>query len=867
MTFYRALLLLYPAAFRAEYGEELSKLFAMRMIDASNPLSRFVLLFETILDVLLTAMQTHWDILQQDIRYTLRTLRLSPGFTITAILVAALGVGATTAAYTITDYVLVRPLPFPESDRLVRVSEDMSPGNYKDMEPSPANYRDWKRMNKCFSATAAWYPLSVGMVGVGEPEQIEGASVTSDLFPMLGAQPYIGRLLTSDDDRPGAPGAVILSYGLWQQRFGADSNVLGRKIPLAGEPYVVIGVMNKNFVYPNRNARLWRAARFVNSDFEDRNDNYLAVVAKLRPGVSIEQARSEMAVISERLRREYPKDNEHVGVTINPLRGEISARVRLMLIALLGSSLCVLLIACTNLANLLLARALVRQKEVTVRSALGAGRERLIRQLLTESLILALGGGLLGIFLAAGTVPVFSKLVPISLPFAGNPSLDMRVMGFALALTVLTGICFGAIPAARASGANSAGLQEASRQAIGRRKERLRSTLVVAEIALSFVLLVGCGLFIRALWKLQQADPGFRAQNVLTLRTSLLRKQYESTARRVRFYTNVLSKIRQLPGVTSAGYTSFLPIVLQGGIFPVSIASIAGQPPNRDRAFHQASLRFITPGYLETMAIPLLRGRVLRESDTDKTQHVALVSESFAREYWPYADPIGHAFDFGLATRTVVGVVGNVRVRGLERLSEPQVYLPYKQVPDGALVWYAPKDLAIRSTIHSENLLPAVRRIIAEADPQQPISDVQTLSQILDAETAPRLIQVRVLAGFAIIAVFLAGIGIHGLLSFTVSHRFQEIGVRIAIGARVIDILMMILRESALIAAAGLLAGTVLAYGASRALESLLVGVQADDVPTYSAGAALAVLMVLAGSFVPALRAARVDPLIAIRTE
>jgi predicted permease len=865
MGIYRVLLLLYPAAFRAEYGSELSSLFARRLRDCASPFEVVLLWMEAVADVGLTAAQTHWDILSQDLHYTLRTLRRSPGFTTTAIVVAALGIGATTAAYTITDHVLLRPLPFPESNRIVKLWEDMSPGNYKEMEPSPANYRDWKQMSKSFSAMAASRGISVGLVGSGEPVQVEGAAVTADLLPMLGAQPILGRIFTSSDDKPGAAGTVILGYGIWVERFASDPAVLGKRILLDGAPFVVIGVMNRDFGYQLHGTQIWTAMRFTNDDFSDRNNNYLHVLAKLAPRVSIEQARSEMRMISERLRREYPKDNQHVGVTINRLRDEISERSRLMLMALLGASFCVLLIACTNLANILLARALVRRKELDLRKALGAGRERLVRQILTESLLLALAGGVAGVVLAAGAVPLFSKLVPDSMPIAGAPSIDSRVLIFALLITTLTGICFGVIPSARVAGdASTSGLQEGARQGFGGRNQHIRSILVVAEVAICFTLLICSGLLIRALLQLERVNPGFRPENVLTMRTALAMPKYESTARRTQFYTRVLSKIRQVPGVTSAGYTSFLPVVLKGGIWPVTVA---GQEKNSDRAFHVASLRFITPGYFETMNVPLLRGRTVSESDTDKTQFVAVVSESFVRQYWPGQDPLGRQFDFGLAMRRVVGVVRDVRVRGLERSSEPQVYLPYKQVPDGALEWYAPKDLAVRYRAESVDLFPIVRRIIAEADPEEPISDVQTLEHVLETDTAPRLLQARVLGGFACIAFVLAGFGIHGLLSFAVSNRLQEIGVRIALGARSGDILGMVLREGALLAVVGTLLGIAFAYGAGRTLESLLAGIRADDLPTYTAGIALVLGMTVAGCFWPAFRALRVDPMTALRAE
>jgi predicted permease len=867
MTFYRALLLLYPSSFRGQYGQELSSIFAHRLKSASNPFAWLLLWMEALLDVFVNAVRTHLDLLHQDVRYTLRAVRRAPGFAATVVLVAALGVGATTAAYTIIDHVLIRPLPFPDPQRLVNVWEDMTPGSYNEMEPSPANYRDWKQMSKSFSAMGAVRDLSLSMVGVGDPEQVIGAAMTADLFPMLGARTVLGRVLTAQDDTPTATRTVMLSYGFWQKRFASDPGVIGRRILLEGDPYVVVGVMAPNFNFPLRTAQIWTAMRFENRDFEDRNNNYLDVVARLAPGVSIDQARSEMRIISERLKRQYPKDNEHVAVNLVPLRDDgINSRARVMLMALLGASFCVLLIACANVAGLLLARALVRRREIAVRNALGAGRERLVRQMLTENLLLALCGGALGVLIASLAVPLFAKLIPTWLPIAATPSVDSRVLLFALLLTLATGICFGVLPAARAaSGITVTALQEGSRQGVGGRRERLRGMLVMAETAISLVLLVSSGLLIRALWQVEQTNPGFRTENVLTLETALPEPKYDSTARRVEFYTHVLSGVRALPGVTAAGYISFMPMGgLTGGIWPVTLP---GQPPNTDRAFHQASLRFATPGFFEALRIPVLRGRGVSESDTGSSQYVAVVSESFARQFWPNQDPLGRQFHFGLADRTVVGVAGDVRVRGLERPSEPQVYLPYKQVKDGNIIWYAPKDLAIRCTVGMENLLPAVRRIIAEADPQQPISDVRMLSELVDDQTAPRRIQVRVLGGFALIAIFLAGIGIHGLLSFTVANRSQEIGVRMAVGAQAGDILAMVLRESAWLAMAGTAVGVALAWAAGRALQSVLVGVQPLDLATWATAIVLVVCMTLAGSFVPALRAVRVDPLSAIRAE
>jgi predicted permease len=773
--------------------------------------------------------------------------------------VAALGIGAATAAYTITDHVLLKPLPFPEQNRLLKIWEDMSPGGYDRMEPSPANYRDWKRMSHAFEAMAASRPLEMSLVGVGRPEYLKGSSVTADLLPMLGVQPYLGRIFAPADDTPGAEATVLLGYAFWKQRFGGQDNVVGRRILLDGAPYTVLGVLQKDFSYPTRDLQIWTAMRFANRDFEDRNNNYLNVLGKLRAGVTIAQARAEMAAISQRLRHEYPKDNEHVGVSLLRLRDEISERSRLMINALLGAALCVLLIACTNLANVQLARALVRRPEVDLRKALGAGRDRLVRQMMTENSVIALAGGLFGVLLATGAMPLFVKLVPTSLPIAEMPSIDWRVLVFASAMTILTAILFGVLPAVRAAGQREIVVRRVSR------KEVLRSSLVVAEIAICFALLICSGLLIRALWTLQKEDPGFKVDHLLTMRTALPTPKYASSAKRIEFYDLVLADIRQLPGVKAAAYTSFLPIVVQGGIWPVSLP---GQPVRVDRTFDAASLRFITPDYCKAMGVPLLQGRNLSQADGPTSLIVALVSESFVHRYYPHDNPIGRQFTFGFLTRTIVGVVGNVRVRGLERTSEPQVYLPYRQqTPDGYLPWYAPKDLAIRYSGSGTGLVSQVRRIIAAADPEQPVSDIQTASEIIEGETASRTTQVWALVSFAAVAVLLAGFGIYGLLSFTVSSRLREISVRMAVGAKAWDILRMVLGGSLRLALLGSLAGIILGYASGRSLESLLAGVHAGDFITYGVGGALVISMTLLGSFVPAFRAVHVDPVIALRSE
>lgn len=862
MRFYRALLHLYPASFRGEYAEEMCAIFARRRREASGAFGAPALWLETILEIIGNAAAAHRDILRQDLRYAARTLARTPGFMITAILVVALGVGANTASFSLADHVLVRPLPFPDADRLVKLWERVP--QYSRMELSPANYRDWRRMSASFEDMSAFNSFdSVNLAGAGEPERIEDCTATASLFPLLRAQPLIGRLFTEADEREGAPRTLILGYALWQARFGRDSGVLGRKVLLDNAPYTVIGVMPRDFYFPSRDTELWRPAQFRPQDFEERDNNYLQVLAKLKRGVSIEAARSEMNLIAARLERQFPKENLHVRANVIRLRDELSQQSRLLLIALCGAAACVLLITCANLANLLLARSLARRRELAVRTALGAGRERLTRQLVTESLVLALMGGALGVLAAVAALPLLARLVPNALPVAETPAVDLRVLGFAGLITVVTGLIFGVIPGLRfSSGVDLSALREGSRTG-GGRKARLRSALVIAEVAVSVVLLISAGLLMRALWKIRGIDPGFRSDGVLTMRTELPFPGYEKTARRAGFYSRVLSGIRTLPGVSDAAYISGLPMVWRGGIWKVAI----GGKTDESAASYTASMRFVTPGFFAALRIPLLAGRDVSESDTVQRSFVAVVSDSFARRYWPGENPLGRHFQFALHDREVVGVVGHVRVRGLERESEPQVYLPYKQVEDGWFIGYTPKDLVIRSSMPAAPLAPEVRRIIRAADPGQPISNVRMLADIVQAETAPRSDQLRVLGAFAAIAFLLAGIGIHGVLSFAVSQRAPEIGIRIALGAQSSRILAMVLRQGIFLAVAGVLPGLAMAWAAGRMLRTLLAGVEPGDAATFLAAASLCLWMTLAGSLLPALRAVRVDPVSAIRAE
>jgi predicted permease len=864
MKLYRALLLLYPKSFRGDYGPEMDAIFGRRRKNARGS-SRAGLWLEAIVDVFSNAPAVHWEILKQDVGDAVRSIVRLPMFSATVMLVAALGIGATTAAFTVADHVLVRPLPFPGSDRLVKVWQTANARGYGRFEISPGNFRDWKAQATSFEQLAAYNAsYSANLIDGGDPLRLNGALVTGDLFGVLQSQAAIGRTIGPDDDQETAPRTVVLSDALWRNRFNADANVLGRTIILDDAPRTVIGVMPPSFQFPTRTITFWAPFQFAPGDYADRTNVYLYGIARLKDGVRIEHARSEMTTIAENLARAYPDSNRLVGATVIALRDELSQQSRLLLWGVVAASVGVLLIACVNLANLLLARALSRKRELAVRAALGAGRDRLVRQLFTESMLLSALGGGAGIALALAVVPLIARLVPTTLPIADTPGVDGRMLAVAALATLATAIGFGVIPAMRAGRhADATALGEGPRAGSSRRTERLRAALVIVEVTASVVLLVCSGLLARALWKVQQTDPGFKTDGVLTLRTTLPLPKYDPTNRKLQFYNQVLSDVRALPGVSNAAYISFLPMIWKGGVWGVTID---GQP-NEASATSTVLLRIATPGFFDTLGIPLELGRDFSDSDTVNSSLSAVVSESFVRKHWDGRNPIGRQFSLAGRQWTVVGVAGDIKLRGLERETEPQVYLSPAQIPDGNMPYYNPKDLAVKTSLPAGTLVPAIRQIIKRADPQQPISDVQPLSDVLTNETAPRRVQVRVLGAFAAIAFLLAGIGLHGLLAFNVSAQARDIGVRMALGAEKRSIIMMVLRYGLTLAGIGVILGGGLAYAAGRTLQALLAGVSPTDTATFAAAVTLSLLMTLAGSLLPALRAVRVDPITVIRSE
>lgn len=809
------------------------------------------------------AIRGQLDTLWQDLIWTQRSLRRSPTFALTAIVVAAIGIGANTAAFTLLDHVLLRPLPFPNSEQLVVLYQtQLTRGNARTVT-SPANFLDWQAMSKSFETMGGYTTASVNLSGQGEPQRLEGIAMGAEVLKVLNVAPAVGRNFTNEDMDPGAANVVLLSDNLASALFGNAPNALNRGILLDNTPYAVIGVMPGGFSFPTRETQLWLPLQFNQQGRQNRTGLFISVVGRLRPGVSVDQARAEMGLIGQQLESTYPKENGSMGATAVGMQEVISPQSRTLVIAVFAAALCVILITCTNLANLLFARFLSRRQEIATRIAIGAGRERLLRQLLTENSVLAIIGGGLGLLLGWIATPALAQLVPEALPITGLPQMNLRVFGFAALLTLLTCIAFGVGPAFRAARQIDLNALRA-KTSVARRSDRLRQALVLAEVACTVVLLIGAGLMAKALWRVQSVDPGFRAPNVLTMRTTLPLPKYGNVEPRTQFYSRVLTKVRALPGVTSASYISFLPMVFRGGIFPVTAPGTAA---DTQQTAVQTSIRFVTQDFFTTLSIPMRQGRDISDRDTGEAPSVTVISESLARRLWPNESPIGKQINVAFADRTVIGVVGDISVRGLERTSEPQVYLSSQQVADGALPFFSPKDLVVRTNGNVTSLAPAIRAIVHEVDPDQPVSSVRTLEDVLRSETETRRSQLNVLGTFAVIAFLLAAIGIYGLMSFTVSNRTQEVGVRLALGAQPRNILTMFLRRGLVLGIAGIVIGVPLAYLAARAMAAILFGVKPGDPLIYAGSSLLAMAMALAGSFWPALRAANVDPAVSIRNE
>ena len=693
--------------------------------------------------------------LWSDLRYGLRLLRHAPGFTAVAVGALALGIGANTAIFSTVDAVLLRPLPFADPDRVVMVWEDNSAASFPRNTPASGNFVDWKQRNRVFTDMAATRGASANLTADGPPEQVVGRATTANFFDVLGVKPAAGRAFTEDEDRTGAPVAVI-SYALWQRRYAGGPGVLNREILINGLKFTITGVMPREFAFRNREMDFWIPMHFAPADLVRRGSHNLNVVARLRPGVSVAQARQDMSAIARQLAAEYPDDNRDIGAAVIPMREDTVGNTRVELLVLMAAAGCVLLIACANLAGLLLVRGLGRRREMAVRSALGASRARLVTQMIAEGALVALAGGVLGLLLAPVGMKVLAALVPTALPASVAPAIDARVLGFALLLSLLTGIGFSIVPAWQASRVSmNDWLKRGGRGGIGGAAAGTRDALVVLEVAAALVLMVGAGLMLQTVARLRAIDIGFRPGHLLTLRTTLPRTRYLDPEKRIAFYHRVLQAVRALPGVESVGYGSTLPFRSQGNTQGYRVEGrdrVPGDPGD-------ALLRVSSGDYLQTLGVRLVEGRLLQTSDTDQTANVVVINQTLARLYFPNQSPLGHR----IATtarqpvwRTIVGVVRDVHERGYELAMKAGVYIPFEQYQD---TWALPESLLVRTTGDPASLTSAVRRVIAETDPEQPVAAVATMDEIVARDVADRRQQMTLLTAFAALALLLASLG------------------------------------------------------------------------------------------------------------
>ena len=798
----------------------------------------------------------------QDLRYGLRMLRKSPAFTIVAVIALALGIASTTAIFSVVDEVLLHPLPYPGSGRIVCVSQKLR-SNGAEASVSPANYLDWAAQNHVFSHMAASRGFQGSLTGGERPERVRFTVVSENFFSLFGVNPLLGRGLLAADEKAGNDHVVVLSYGLWKSRFGSDRGLVGRNITLNGEPYTVVGVMPANFA-PDDYGELWMSSRWdvppypFTPDKDPRSlrdSNYFDAWARLKPEVTLAQASAEMDAIARELEKRYPEANTDIGINVVGMQDNFVSDIRPTLLLLVAAVVLVLLIGCANVANLLLARATDRAKEVSIRSALGASRLRLVRQLLTESILLALVGGALGVLLAAWAVPALLALSPPDISDFKHIGLNLEVLGFSIAVSVFSGILFGLAPAFHASRENLSGsLKEGERGSTSSRG-RTRSALVVAEVGLSLVLLISAGLIVKSFVRLMNVDPGFDPDRLLVFSVGL--PPSATTAQQDAFYQQVQDRIEAVPGVQSVGAVSRLP--LSGGNSGRSF-----KIPGSDQAY-DTDIRVSTPSYFHAMAIPLLKGRSFTEQDAQGSVEVAVVNETFARTVFPGQDPIGkYILDFGPAKDKlqIVGVIGNVRHEALETDPRPEVYLPFGQGH-----WPSVFMVVRSKTSDPLALTSGVQNAVWSVNKDVPLSNLRTMQGVIARSVVQRRFTTLLLAIFAGLAMLLAAVGLYGVMSYTVSQRTHEIGIRMALGAQKADVLKLVVRQGMSLVALGVVLGVVAAVAATRLMSGLLFGVSATDPAVFGGIAALLASVALAANYVPARRATKVDPMVALRYE
>jgi predicted permease len=810
----------------------------------------------------ISLLETAW----QDLKYAARVLRKSPAFTLFAVVILALGIAANTAIFSIADAVLLRPLPYRDAGRLVMVWEDASTYGFPENTPAPGNFSDWKARNHVFEDTAALAFDTLNLTGDGAPEQLNGISVSANLFSVLGASPTLGRDFQLEDNELGAARVAILSHGLWLRRFGANPGIIGRELLLDDRKYTVVGVMPSEFLFPDRATEIWVPWQFTKEKLADHGSHFLNVVARLKPGVSLQSANAELATIAKQIEREHPDDNAKVGAFAVPLREHFAGDNRLAILVLAGAVCFVLLIACANVASLLLARATGKRRELAMRLTLGASRFRIATQMLTESVLLAVLAGSIGLALSVWGTQFLAALVPTGIAALRGASVDRRVLLFNVAVSIGTGILFGLLPALRVSALNLVNSLKdgGGRGGVGSGGQRVRDLLVVSEVALAIVLLAGAALMIRSFENLVHLDPGFRADHVLVMRTPLQMQKYDTLARRSAFYDQILEKVEHLPGVIAAGYTTWIPLTNEGG---ASGITIEGHPEPAPGQTPIPNVRIVSRNYAKALRMKRAEGRLIDQHDGNGTQLVAMINETMARNLWQGENPLGKRFKKGGFREdapwiTIVGIVGDVHQAGLDKPARAEMYLPYQQQE-----FFPPDYLAVRTSGDPTLLAESVRQQIWSVDKQQPVAGIMPLEQLVGENLAPKRMQASLLGGFAGLALLLASLGIYAVLSFAVTQRTQEIGVRVALGAHSRDVLRMVFSHGLKLFAIGAGLGLAAALMLSRTLGHLLYGISATD-PLSFVGVTLVLgAVTLLACYIPARRAMRVDPLVALRYE
>ncbi len=808
-----------------------------------------------------------------DLKFAIRHLLKSPGFTSIAILIMALGIGANSAIFSVVHAVLLEPLPFSDPDRLVQIWHVPPQSSFPGMTQfavSAANFLDWQKQNDVFSGMALYSGTSYDITGQGKPGTVVASTVTSNFFSVLGVQPIHGRVFLPEEDQPGKNKEIILTWKLWQSRYGSDPNVVGRTVSLDGTPYLIVGVMGPKMTKPDF-AQAWTPLGLTAQEAAVRGEHHFMSVARLKPGVTLQQAQAEMNTISQRLEQAYPADDKGWGASVISLRDDVVGDVRPALLMMLGAVVFVLLIACANVANLIFARAFSRRKEVAIRTALGASRSRIIQPLLTESVIIAVCGGAFGLVLAHFSIDLLLKFFADKLPRMGEIDLSTPVLLFTLGLSVLTGLLSGLLPAL---GMIKGDVNESLKQGLGRLDTDsgsgvTRSALVSVEVALSIVLLIGAGLMLRSLWNLQAINPGFDAHNVLTLALEVSHHQFTTPTEESQFFDQALQRVRSLPGVESAGAIDNLPLT-GGSNQPVAVE---GRPDVPMSEQPEVSVRVVTPGYLHAMHIPMLEGRDIQESDTAASPGVVVISKTMANQFWPNQSPIGRHLKltfFPDMERTVVGVVGDVKQQGLDSTAGiATLYWPLAQVGNSSTAPWRPYGLSmvVRTTKAPQTLAPSVTNAVAQVNSAIPVDNVITLEDFIGGTLTQHSFNMQLLAIFGLLALILCTIGIYSVLAYAVKRRMREIGLRLAFGASFRDVASLIIAQGMKPTLIGIGIGLAAAFALGRVAASVIYGVSARDLSTFASATLLIVLISFAASLIPALRATRVDPLKVLHEE